>query len=480
MIMRTFKLIFLILLGGLIFTPINAQSFLKKALNTIDKVNNVLETTTSSSKKQPNKELEEDKETENKTSISSNDQQTKSVKKTAVGGLHIGNVSPDRPTPITPKKTERTKVINMESHTITCTKYFKNGVCFIEDPKSNLWGAIDTTGTLIIKYELNFGTIYGNSQYPEFENGVCPVRDPKGSYIIDKTGKTVKQFTKIRHLSNFQNGIATALQSYTDPKNKYRTISRVIYVNNKGEIVFPHLFFDLGMKIFKPMRPFSDNLAAYFDYNSERWGFINNKGEIIVKAQYIKVQDFHDGYAAVQSENTKWGYIDTTGTVKIDYKFTNEPSPFSEGMASVSRREGTSCLIDKKGTIVLDLIDGISLFYQGVAFVNFNYQSPYKKYDQQNRYKLIINKDLKVVGLVKYLPIFKDMDNNIHWPNEGLWYYGGALVNTKGDNIYCARNIHEFSDNRAFCQIDDGGNYITSCFINREGEIVFMFKEYEF
>lgn len=474
--MNTLKLTILILLGGLISTPSNAQSFLKKALKTIDKVNNVLETTTSSSQ-HPKKELQN--EEEEKTSVSSNHQPKSSIG-TTPEGLHIGSLSTDWSAPITPRKTEKTKVINMDSHTITCSEYFKDGVCFVLNPTSKLWGAFDTTGTQIIKYEHDFGLMHGKSQAPEFENGFCPVRNQKNSYIIDKTGKIIKQLTNIRQLSNFQNGIATARQSYPDPKNKYKTITRSVYVNNKGEIIFPHLFFELKWNDVEPMRQFSDNLAAYFDYKSSKWGFINAKGEIIVKAQYIKVQDFHDGYAAVQNENKKWGYIDTTGTVKIDYKFANEPNPFSEGFASVSRREGTSCLIDKNGTIILDLIEQISPFYRGVAFVDFNYQSPYKKYDQQNRYKIIINNELKVVGLVKYLPVFKDIEDNIHWPKDGLWYYGGALADTKGDAIYGADNLHEFSDNRAFCYIDDGGNYVTRCFINKDGEIIFMFKEYEF
>ena len=87
---------------------------------------------------------------------------------------------------------------------------------------------------------------------------------------------------------------------------------------------------------------------------------------------------------------------------------------------------------------------------------------------------------MKVVGLATYLPTFEDVDHNFHWPQDGLWYYGDALVDTKGDEIYCAKSLHEFSDNRAFCYIDDGSSYLISCFINREGEIVFMFKEYEF
>lgn len=475
--MNTFKLIILILLGGIFSMPINAQSFLKKALKTIDKVNNALETSSSSYQQQKDDTQKDEKK---ETSISSKKQMENSTKKMAQDGLYIGSISTDWATPITPRKTAQTKVINIDSHSITCSKYFKDGVCFVCDPVSKLWGALDTTGTQIIKYEHDFGLMHGKSQYPEFENGVCPIRNPKGSYIIDKTGKIIKQLTNIRQLSNFQNGIATALQSYTDPKNQYRKKTRAIYVNNKGEVIFPHLFFELKWNDVEPMRMFSNNLAAYFDYNINKWGFINVKGEIIVKAQYTKVQDFHDGYAAVLNENKKWGYIDTTGVVKIDYKFLNEPKPFSEGVASVSRREGSDCLIDKNGIIILDLIDQISPFYQGRAFVDFNYQSPYKKYDHGNRYKIIIDKDLKAVGLAKYLPLFQDIDKNIHWPKDGLWYYGGALVDTKGDEIYSAKNLHEFSDNRAFCNIDDGGNYLVSCFINKEGEIVFMFKENEF
>ena len=316
---------------------------------------------------------------------------------------------------------------------------------------------------------------------PEFENGYCPVRDPKGSYIINKQGKIVSQFTNINNLSNFQQGIATATQTMPDPKNKHLNIRRVVYVNNKGELIFPHLYFTVKWENSKPMRPFNDGLSAYYDYDQKLWGFIDHTGNTVVKAQYKMVQDFHDGYAAVLTTNDKWGFIDTNGTFQIPAMYAREPMPFSEGVALVSRREGPSCLIDKTGKIVLDFIYKMTPFYNNKAFVNFSQESPYREIDPNHNFIFIIDREFKVVGLSKKMPLFLDNYNEEHWPSNNLWLSEeGVLMDNKGDAIYASNIIRPFSNNRSYVCFDDGKSALTAGFMNPSGEIVFLFTQSEF
>lgn len=456
-----------------------SQSFLKKTLNVIEKANKTIESVTNNPSKEE-KQLNNSKQTN--TDVFSVQEKTSTLQKDQglyENGIYVGNAFTDREIPITPHMTENTKIINMDERTITCTKHFKDGVCFALNPNHG-WGVFDTAGIQIIDYKLSFGTLSGNSQMPEFENGYCPVRDPKNSYIINKRGEVIKQFTNIKYLSNFRNGIATALQTIPNPKNKYMNITRTVYINTKGELIFPHLYFTVQWNTLEPMRPFNDGLAAYFDYDQKLWGFINTKGEAIIKAQYKKVQDFHDGYAAVLTSNNKWGFIDNTNTFRIDPIYSLQPMPFSEGFALVKRKEGANCLIDKTGKTVLDLIDEITPFYQERAFVKFNYQSPYRKYDSNNQYQFIIDKSFKLVGFVKDIPIFTDNNHQQHWPTHNLWYADRILMDTKGNAIYAAKEVQLFSEGRAFCYIDDNRSALTSCFINTKGEIIFLFRQNEF
>ena len=451
--------------GFLFTTTTHAQSFLKKTLKVLETVNDV------------NKAVNSDKKTAIETEEKSQTDNNKTVTKNK---LYIGSAYTDNSSPINPQKTNKTKIIYIENKTILCTEYFKDGVCLACHPQKG-WGVFDTTGTQIIDYKLHFGTIVGNSQMPEFENGYCPVRDPKGSYIINKQGKIVSQFTNIINLSNFQQGIATATQTMPDPKNKHVNIRRVVYVNNKGELIFPHLYFTVKWENSKPMRPFNDGLSAYYDYDQKLWGFIDHTGNTVVKAQYKMVQDFHDGYAAVLTTNDKWGFIDTNGTFQIPAMYAREPMPFSEGVALVSRREGPSCLIDKTGKIVLDFIYKMTPFYNNKAFVNFSQESPYREIDPNHNFIFIIDREFKVVGLSKKMPLFIDNYNEEHWPSNNLWLSEeGVLMDNKGDAIYASNIIRPFSNNRSYVCFDDGKSALTAGFMNPSGEIVFLFTQSEF
>lgn len=385
----------------------------------------------------------------------------------------------DMQEPITPRKTAQTKVIyvDLKLSNEACTD-FKDGICFVENYKTRLWAAYDTLGNQVFDFKYYCDPYY--SQSPAFENGYCAIRDNKGSYIIDKKGNIIQPKANIRSLSNFCDGIATAAQNIPNPKNKYSTITRYVFVNVKGEIIFPNLVSTIDMDRAKPMRPFMNNLAAYYNYDVKRWGFINQKGVIIVKPIYQEVQDFNDGYAAVKTDNNKWGYINTEGVLVIKDIYMNQPSPFSNGYASITKREGGTSLINKSGEIVLDQLQNISLFHDEKAFVVFDYNHPNRaKYDPQNRHNcFVINTKFEFLGYPESTS-FTSLNEEYKWPQEDglLCNNQGEVINLTGKIIYEAEFIRLFHNDRAFCTIDDGDKYSSNGYINRKGEIVFMFKE---
>lgn len=97
------------------------------------------------------------------------------------------------------------------------------------------------------------------------------------------------------------------------------------FINTKGEIVIKPRLKDAGY--------FSDNLAP-FESENGKWGFINSKGEMTIKPQFDWALSFKEGYALVQVGNL-WGFIDQTGKIVIEPKF-KEASGFSEGLARVA------------------------------------------------------------------------------------------------------------------------------------------------
>lgn len=391
------------------------------------------------------------------------------------------DIAKEKELPIEPQITSKTKIIylDFEPYSGSCTD--ANSGVFLIKNRQDYYAIFDTLGNQITDFKFESSKFF--KQMPIFENGYCAIRDSKGSYIIDTKGNITTPKEKIFDLSNFQDGIATASQIYIDPKNKLRKLNRNVFVNTKGEIIFKHLSsnFDWGRVI--PMRPFCNNLAAFHNYETKKWGFINHDGKVIVEPIYKNVQDFRDGYAAVQTEEGKWGYIDTTGKMVINAIYAMEPSAFTEGYAHVVKRNGGLSLINKNGDIVLDNIDEISYFYEGKAFVKFNHNSPIRKqHGGGNKGDVfIIDKNLKFIKIAKSWAFdYKTSSSDTYWPeNDGLIFGkgGGILVSSDGQTIYKAFGIRLFHENIAYCRVP-GEKYKThEGFINRSGEVVFMFKE---
>ena len=93
---------------------------------------------------------------------------------------------------------------------------------------------------------------------------------------------------------------------------------------------------------------FHEGLAAV--RVSEKWGFIDKNGNMVINPEYDKAELFSEGLAAV-ALNGKWGYIDRAGrwVVKPQYEFADD---FSEGFAGVVGN-GKYGFINKQGELVI-------------------------------------------------------------------------------------------------------------------------------
>jgi len=88
---------------------------------------------------------------------------------------------------------------------------------------------------------------------------------------------------------------------------------------------------------------------------NDKVGFINIKGQQIIKPQFDWVGDFSEGLCVARNDNGqsgigKYGYIDTTGKVVIDFKF-QYANNFENGKAKVEINDLWGA-IDKTGNII--------------------------------------------------------------------------------------------------------------------------------
>lgn len=104
-------------------------------------------------------------------------------------------------------------------------------------------------------------------------------------------------------------------------------------------------------EIFNWDEPVEEKPDLFKFKRGDKWGFRNQKGEVIIQPAYDEVGHFSEGLACVE-KNEKIGYIDKQGNVVIDIAFDTACS-FSDGLACVTKDDKTG-YIDKEGKYVFE------------------------------------------------------------------------------------------------------------------------------
>jgi hypothetical protein len=115
------------------------------------------------------------------------------------------------------------------------------------------------------------------------------------------------------------------------------------YFDVKGNVVLPF------QNRYETYGNFSEGLARI--RINEKWGYINKKGEEVIRPQFHYADDFSDGRAIVRNERHLHGAIDARGNLVIDYRFHNLLN-FVKGYAKFSSQQKWG-MIDKSGNIVV-------------------------------------------------------------------------------------------------------------------------------
>lgn len=192
------------------------------------------------------------------------------------------------------------------------------------------------------QYINNDGQILINPQFNEatvFRDGLALVSTsgklPKWGFISED-GKFVIQ-PIYKSATIFSEGIAWVVTENGSPTA----------INRKGEIIFKLLEAE-------KVNLFSEGLSAFSIVKSSeiKWGFVDNKGNTIITAQYYNTGNFSNGLCAVQNNKSKWGYINKAGEIVINYQF-DRAYDFIDGNAIVELG-GKSGVINKKGKYLIN------------------------------------------------------------------------------------------------------------------------------
>ena len=267
--------------------------------------------------------------------------QSKGQPKNAEGAQPQGKAGDPRATPkYKLHKTATTKKI-IHDGGVKELSPFHDGMAFVMGEKKSFF--INDKFEKVFEFQAD--NLFYSGKAPRYENGRVMVVIEKESFerkavIYDKTGKIIKEWDNIIDAANFENGVAALITNYPE---------KLFYVDTNGSVIFQKLPLYSGIGQFG-VYPLCDGLARIVGKDN-KWGYRDDKGNVVIAAKYEKVHDFHGGLAAVMNADEKWGFIDKTGKYVIEPIFSNEPGDFHSGLARVKDKEERLCFIDQTGTI---------------------------------------------------------------------------------------------------------------------------------
>lgn len=309
--------------------------------------------------------------------------------------------------------------------------------------------------------------------YPSYDE--CVLVDYEGTEIVrlsDKYKGTVGDLT--RHPEKIVDGLAVVEYDL----RKYH------FIDTKGNVVAPKLDVHIDCISSSGSGPISPrslhfNRRAFKDEKTGLYGYIDKQGTIIIPASFSNALDYSDGAAAVMVKNNgyeKWGFIDTNGKYIIEPVYSNKPSDFHEGYATINKKNGKVVYINKKGDIVSDEYDFGGWFIDGHCVVN---------HPTSGSTLVVLNRDFKPVkelqyafrlglgaGSLKYKGYLSGIDMIYNGIEGGAFSPMLEWLYTKTGPFF--GNITYYDTYNTISRTGEKG------YINRQGEIVVRFVESQF
>lgn len=143
--------------------------------------------------------------------------------------------------------------------------------------------------------------------------------------------------------------------------NSFKSSDKYGYKDNKGNVLIEAKYESAGR--------FFNNLAGV--RLNGKWGFIDKSDTVVISFKYDYVGEFRGGFASV-TLNDKVGLIDKSGSTVIPPKYDRLDFSFLTEVAEV-KLNGKYGIIDKNGTIITPIkYDRIGYFSDGLARVLLN------------------------------------------------------------------------------------------------------------
>ena len=226
---------------------------------------------------------------------------------------------------------------------------------------------------------------------PIFDSGAAVVKyprklNPNAPHAIIYSDGSVRELpTTWKEVTQFHDGVAMVYE--VNPHQG----QQIFYINIMGEKILPHLTHvysgkgPMGVK--DRMRDLKENRRAFFNYDNQKWGFLDDEGNIAITPNFGEVRDFHGGYAlAIVKEQNASGkpvFIDPSGKIVCNIPDNASTLYYAEKISDVDN--GIFCIRDYGKAVYYDLT-GKELaqypegtpFHNGYAFIKTSsaYKTP--------------------------------------------------------------------------------------------------------
>ncbi len=349
-----------------------------------------------------------------------------------------------------------------------------NGLIKVTDLSTLSCGFVNLKGEYV--YPVKF--YCENNVDSEFSGG-CVVREQNGRWaVLDTLGHVAELPAECKYVTDFVDGVALV---WNEVREHNKAKVTIYFVNDKGEKVFPNFEQSVvGPSYREFVKPgkLNEQRRAYYDFNAKLWGYMNDKGEVVIKPRFANALAFNEGMAAVLDANTKlWGFINRQGEQVIPPTYKAFPGQFSEGFCPVLLEDNrTTAYIDKTGKIVNQNFVNGSGFCYGYAIVG-------KREGLGIRY-ITVDKDfserLTLDGVMAFPTDSKNLTRG-HQFSDGMTIIQGKIYSSSGAVAIQGNEMDDefkpFSEQGlAFCKTKIGGAEKIG-FINREAKFVVVFNK---
>ena len=312
--------------------------------------------------------------------------------------------------------------------------------------------------------------------YPIQENGLFGFIDSTGNKLIEPQYLYVEKFNEelalavvdtIHQPITFSDSLN--LKSNGKSIDNRNIIIKYGFINKKNKFILPPIYTlslnvnDIDFnKIDLSAFIFHDKLALLQDKDSQKYGYINQLGDTIIKCQYRNASPFSEGKAAVQKDfneilpnekytfdiqSLKWGYINTKGEMIIDFQYLFA-SPFNNGIAHVVIN---SYFISDKDVVIKGNIDKNK---KGENIINQSNNIILEKGSENTHFNLLLINDkghvIKTFDSMMYgVYSFSNDSIAILAPSliSEFLNIGYSFINTKGERLKPFGDLNKYQIN---------------------------------